>query len=46
MAEKCQRPFAVVKTNDVMTMLLRDKRLEMIADALREAVERMDFALS
>jgi hypothetical protein len=46
MAEKCQRPFAVVQTNDVMTMLLRDKRLEVLADALREAVERMDLALS
>jgi hypothetical protein len=29
-----------------MTMLLLEKRLEVLADALREAVERMDFALS
>jgi hypothetical protein len=42
---KCQQRFAVVPSNDVMTMPLLDKRLEVLSSALREAVERMDFHL-
>ena len=43
MAEKCQQRFAVVPSNDVMTMPLLDKRLDVLRYALREAVEQMDF---
>ena len=39
---KCQQRFAVVPSNDVMTMPLLDKRMEVLRYALREAVERMD----
>ena len=42
---KCQQRFAVVPSNDVMTMPLLDKRIEVLRYALREAVERMDFSL-
>ena len=42
---KCQRRFAVVPGNDVMTMPLLDKRIEVLSYALRAAVERMDFNL-
>jgi len=45
LAEKCQQRFAVVPSNDVMTMPLLDKRLEVLGYALREAVEQMDFNL-
>src|SRR5262249_47236973 len=45
MARKCQQRFAVVPANDVMTMPLLDKRLEVLGYALKEAVERMDFQL-
>ena len=45
LAEKCQQRFAVVPRNDVMTMPLLDKRLEVLSYALREAVEQMDFNL-
>jgi hypothetical protein len=45
LSEKCQQRFAVVPSNDVMTMPLLDKRLEVLSYALREAVERMDFSL-
>jgi hypothetical protein len=45
LSEKCQQRFAVVPSNDVMTMPLLDKRLEVLGYALREAVERMDFNL-
>lgn len=41
--KKCQQRFAVVPSNDVMTMPMLDKRLEVLRYALREAVERMDF---
>lgn len=45
LAEKCQQRFAVVPSNDVMTMPLLDKRMEVLRYALREAVEQMDFNL-
>ena len=45
LAVKCQQRFAVVPSNDVMTMPRLDKRLEVLSYALREAVERMDFNL-
>ena len=45
LAEKCQQRFAVVPSNDVMTMPLLDKRLEVLGYALKEAVARMDFHL-
>ena len=45
LAEKCQQRFAVVPSNDVMTMPLLDKRIEVLSYALREAVEQMDFNL-
>ena len=45
LAEKCRQRFAVVPSNDVMTMPLLDKRLEVLSYALKEAVERMDFHL-
>jgi hypothetical protein len=45
LATKCQQRFAVVPSNDVMTMPLLDKRIEVLSYALREAVERMDFNL-
>ena len=43
--KKCQQRFAVVPSNDVMTMPLLDKRLEVLRYALREAVERMDVVV-
>ena len=42
---KCQQRFAVVPSNNVMTMPLLDKRMEVLRYALREAVERMDVAV-
>ena len=42
---KCQQCFAVVPSNDVLTMPLLDKRLEVLRYALREAVEQMDFGV-
>ena len=44
--EKCSKQrFACVPSDDVMTMPLLDKRLEVLSYALREAVECMDFTL-
>lgn len=45
LVQKCQQRFAVVPSNDVMTMPLLDKRLEVLRYALREAVERMDVVV-
>lgn len=45
LVKKCQQRFAVVPSNDVMTMPLLDKRLEVLRYALREAVERMDVVV-
>lgn len=44
--DKCSKQrFACVPSNDVMTMPLLHKRLEVLSYALREAVECMDFTL-
>jgi hypothetical protein len=45
LVKKCQQRFAVVPSNDAMTMPLLDKRLEVLRYALREAVECMDVVV-
>lgn len=42
--EKCQQRFAVVPRNSDETMPMLEMRLTVLRDAIREAVERMDFA--